>query len=332
MRRLLHALALVAVCSTLGVAQEKADGESAATGPAQAIAPFVDNQTLAIVRVDLAAFDASETVELLAVFLQMTDAQRDQAAALVAPIRVFSNALPAGGQADIFTVVSFSDLASVPFFFVLPLETNPAAAAIGMEIRRGIAEQAHTEAAMERLGDVIVTGSARTVERLKKAKPVAREDISQAFEAVEESPLQVLLVPTAAVRRLLQVTVPSLPAELGGGPTKPLTESIEWVAFGLHLPPSDTDARFVVQATSDEAAAVLAIGIAQQIEALGQRDDVRQAIPEFDDLATRLQPQIAGRRVTVEFTASPEEVASLGAFLAPLLKQAQGTLAQQRAR
>ncbi len=190
---------------------------------AESIAPYVDAQTVAVTHLDLAAFEVVGAVDLLAEFLHLPPKERDRLQALVVPINVFADTLPEGARADVFVVVSISDLANLPVFVVMPRKTNPAAAAIAMEVRRSLSEQFHTEVVMEQVGDALVTASPRTIERLKTAKPVERPEIAAAFTAAGPGALHLLIVPSADARRAIELLYPKLPEALGGGPTSQLT-------------------------------------------------------------------------------------------------------------
>lgn len=308
-------LALLSFTGSVVSAQEPRPAELAA-----AIAPFVDAQTLAIVHADLAAFDASEAVDTFAGFFRLSSAARDRAQALVAPIYVFADSLPAGATSDLFFVVSVSDFSRLPVFVVLPV--SAAAPAIAMEIRHGLTGQFKTEVVTEELHGCLVVGSEMTISRLKKMPAVARPEVQAGFEAAGESAIQVLIVPSADALRLVEVLVPKLPPQLGGGPTRDVTRHLQWAAVGLSLPPNDAGLRLVVQATSESSAKVLSELLGRVVASLRDRSTLGKSSTE--NLTARMVPTVGGTRVTLDVTASVEEVADFGALLAPLLSVTQG--------
>ena len=297
---------------------------------AESIAPYVDAQTVAVTHLDLAAFEVVGAVDLLAEFLHLPPKERDRLQALVVPINVFADTLPEGARADVFVVVSISDLANLPVFVVMPRKTNPAAAAIAMEVRRSLSEQFHTEVVMEQVGDALVTASPRTIERLKTAKPVERPEIAAAFTAAGPGALHLLIVPSADARRAIELLYPKLPEALGGGPTSQLTRNVEWLAAGIALVPGETRLRLTVQAAGEEQAAALAAGVSAVIAPLGQRPELGNAVPNAAEQARRLVPTAQGNQLSLELKLADDEMAHMGTILSPLLKTAQGLLAQRR--
>jgi hypothetical protein len=309
--------AFCSLCGSVSLAQEPRPTELAA-----AIAPFVDAQTLAVVHADLAAFDASETVDTFASFFHFSESERDRWQALVIPINVFADALPAGATADLFFVVSLSDLARLPVFVVLPQGT--AAPAIAMEIRRNLASQFKTEVITEELHGCLVIGSPLTIGRLKKVPAVVRPEIQAGFEAADESAMQVLIVPSADALHLVELLVPKLPPQLGGGPTRGVTSHLQWAAVGLSLPPNDAGLRLVVQATNEASAKVLSDLLGLLMASLRERSKLTEK--NLESLTARLVPTVEGTRISLDVTASGGEVADFGLLLSPLMSLAQEAL------
>jgi hypothetical protein len=100
-------------------------------------------------------------------------------------------------------------------------------------------------------------------------------------------------------------------------------------APGLDFPGEKTEIRVVVQAASPEAATSLADDLAALLKTLAEQSDVRDKIPPVGELAKRLAPQTAGDRITLQLTASHQEMASLGLLLLPVFRSAAGMIAQR---
>jgi|GEM_PF-2419561 len=283
---------------------------------AELIAPFVDHQTLAVIHADLASFDAVDTTDALAEFFQLGDDTRDFLQSEIAPITVVAQSLPPDAKFDIFFVVSFSDLAKVPLFIVMPLDGGAPAAPVALEIRHGLSGRFRTEIVSEEVHGALVTGTPQTIHRLRKLPPAPRPEIAAAFEAVSDSELQVLIVPSANARKALELVYPTLPASLGGGPTRDLMQKFEWLAVGLTLPPNDSGLRAVVQSTSEDAAKQLGESIATLVGALNQDNSLEAS--HAATLTERIVPEIEGTRITIDVTAAVDEVADYGTLLAPL--------------
>ncbi len=323
MRTLLLALWITLSLGAVGIAGNE---ETDPRGLAKVVAPFVDNQTVAVFHVDLATFDALETVDLLAEFLHMDPADRDRLQADVAPISVVAQTLSADAHADVFAVVSVSDLASLPLFFVSPLDPGAVSPPIAVELRRALAGQFRAEVATEEIAGALVTGSTRTIERLKQKSAVERPEIAAAFAAAGETAAQILIVPTPDARRAIELLMPKLPESLGGGRTSQITRHLKWAAVGVNLPPGDTCVRVVVEAENSTSAESLVDSFSALIKGLeDRRVDGKDAV-ELDNLTARLAPQADGARLTVEVFPESGEAAKFGVLLSPLLKVARGAL------
>ncbi|HEX3725472.1 MAG TPA: hypothetical protein VHV08_04490, partial [Pirellulales bacterium] len=246
--------------------------------------------------------------------------ERGHTQADLAPLDVFNSSLAEGVSADVFVVIGMADLSSLPFFFVLPVD-SPARALAG-EIRRALADTQKIEVAAEQIGNAVIAGSRQTLERLKKAQPTNRPEIAAGFQATADHAAQVLFIPSPDMRRLIGVLMPTLPAIVGGGPTKSFTQSIVWAAVGLDLPPRAAAMHVVVQSTSPEAARLLDSEVAAMSTTIGQRAEVREQIPNFAELMARLAPQVSGDQLIIEISEDDGDMAEWSAILVPLLKAA----------
>ena len=137
---------------------------------------------------------------------------------------------------------------------------------------------------------------------------------------MSDSELQVLVVPSANARKAMELLYPTLPASLGGGPTRDLTQKFEWLAVGITLPPNDTGLRAVVQSTSEAAASQLGESIATLVATLSK--DTALDASHAAKLTERIVPDIEGTRITIDVTAAGDEVADFGTLLGPLFTMA----------
>ena len=63
--------------------------------------------------------------------------------------------------------------------------------------------------------------------------------------------VRVAVVPTEAVRATVAFAMPKLPPELGGGPSTPVSQGMQWIALGVDSPPKGV-ARLTIQAKDAE--------------------------------------------------------------------------------
>ncbi|MBI2827544.1 MAG: hypothetical protein HYX69_22955 [Planctomycetia bacterium] len=285
---------------------------------AEAVAPYVDAQTLFIAHIDLRAFDGVKSIASLAELAQLSDRTRNQLQADATPINVLTGGLPEGSTADVFIVVSIADVARLPLFFLMPLAGNTPARPVAPELRRAIAKSLHVQFKSEEIAGSLVTAHPATLERLKKAQATPRPEIAAAFEAAGTSALQLLFIPSIEIRRLIEQLLPTLPADLGGVPTKTFTQGVAWGVAGVELAPKKTAVHVVIQSADAEAAATLERELPAAIAALGKLDQVRQTIPMFDERALELVPKASGDRLTLDLTEENGGLKAVAEVLAPL--------------
>jgi hypothetical protein len=297
---------------------------------AKIVAPLVDEQTVAVVHANLTAFDVAATIDILVRGLKWPEDVRDHLQVQFAPIQVVTQGLPETVAVDTILVISISDLAHLPFFLVVPLDKTTPAKAIALEARREIGQGWRREVISEEIGDTLITGAPATIERLKKAKPVARPEIAAAFQAAELGGLQFAIVPSAAMRKLAEGLLPKLPERLGGGPTKSFTQGIVWAAVGLDLPPKAIAVRVVLQSTNAETATALEAEIRKLFAALGEFPQFKEAVPEYDELSKRLVPMAGGDRLKLELTEANGGIDALGAILPTFTRMSSEALSGAR--
>jgi hypothetical protein len=317
-------MTIVATSPGVLVAQEAAPDRVA-----KIVAPLVDEQTVAVVHANMTAFDVSATIDMVARGLEWPAEVRDHLQVQFAPIQVVTQGLPETVPVDTILVISFSDLAHLPFFVVLPIDKTTPAKAIALEARRAIGQSWQREVISEEIGETLVSGAPATIERLKKAKPVARPEIAAAFQAAGQGGLQFAVVPSAAMRRLAEGLLPKLPERLGGGPTKAFTQGIVWAAVGLDLPPKVMAVRVVLQSTNAEAATALEAEIRKLLVALGEFPQFKE-MPNYDELSKRLVPAANGDRLTLELTEANGGIDALGQILPPFTRMLSSTLSGPR--
>src|SRR5262249_20875160 len=111
--------------------------------------------------------------------------------------------------------------------------------------------------AAAQIGSAVVAGKKTTLERLRQHKPAARPELARAFAAAGDATAQLLILPPAHARRMLEETYPILPKELGGGPATALTRGLLWAAATVETRPQ-LALRLVIQSQDAQAAQALA--------------------------------------------------------------------------
>lgn len=213
---------------------------------ARIIAPYLDPATVAVARVDVSRLDVDALLNEVAA---LAPAKPAELAALRGWVKYFRGIR---GK-EIYAVVSLADLPGYPVFLVVPLEgaVNARALEALFTMRVPPLEQA------AQVGSAVVVGRKETLDRLRKLKPDQRPELVQAFAQAGDAAAQVLILPPSHARRMLEETYPTLPRELGGGPTSALTRGLLWAAITVELKPK-LAFRGVIQAQDAKAAQGLA--------------------------------------------------------------------------
>ncbi len=219
------------------------------------------------------------------------DESGEHAAAMLSWIPSF---VKAGGK-ELYLVAGLADLSHGPFFTIIPLTDGADAHGI-QEILEKL--PAFEDQVKQPLGSALFIGSKQTLERLKTAKPVARKDLASAFEAAGNAAVQLLLLPTADSRRVVEELMPTLPAEVGGGSVKVLMRGIQWAAVAMEAPPA-TSIRFVVQSEDAGKAKELAEFLKSNVARLAKLPMAEKIVPGLGSMVNALTPSVAGDRVTL---------------------------------
>ncbi len=246
---------------------------------------FIDSSTILVGRADVSRIDPQAVFdELERVFghadlpdrerqliLDMLPAQAERAA-----VAAWLTSLTDAGVRELYAIVSVADVLATgePIFFVLaPLTDTVDGERVQQLFDDLVADRpllpAWTTAVIQ---NTVILAPRPTMQRLHDHDGHARPALPQAFAAVQDMPVQVLMVPVETTRRILGEMTPPLPDGTRPGPA---LERIRWLAIGLDLPP-DLGLRLRIEADDADAARMLA-ELAKQLNALLQREAERHA-------------------------------------------------------
>ena len=286
MRYAIAVLAASAVALSATAADRKFDPEACA----KAVSPYLDEQTIAVLHVDLTAVGVNA---LAAKFADLAKSDAGAAAGL-RPSPSSTRRLPSGGPHDLYVVFSLADMPERPPFAVLPLEKDGDANAVISTLQQyGPVYFDH----FTQIGDAVVGGQDETFKRLLALKPEARPGLAKAFAAADGDVAQLAVIPPKDAAKIIEEVMPTLPAEVGGGSSKVVTRGFLWAAVGLDAPKLKLNA--VVQASDAEAAKALLDLYDKVFAAVGKNEQVRELLPDFDKLKPLLAPKVVGDRLTL---------------------------------
>jgi hypothetical protein len=295
----------------LAPAAARADGAALA----RAVAPYLDDGTLAVAHLDLASLDADDVTDAL---VWVTGFDRSDLEPGRAKLRAWLADFRRAGGGDVFVVLSAAGLLDGPFV-VAPCADGGDVKAVA----RLLGELGPGADAAQPVGQAAVVASPARLARLRRqARPGRCPDLAEALDAVD-GPLRLVLVPDADTRRVVEELLPTLPPSLGGGPVKALTRGARLAAVGVGVKPPRL--RLAVQTTDEAAARDAQVALARVVRALAEQKAVRDLWPDANALPALLVPRQEGARLT--YTVEAKELAEV---LRPAAARAR--VAAERAR
>lgn len=285
---------------------------AAAATDVKAVAPFVDDQTIAVVHVDLGRIDADALFQRLG---KIERADPKFLAVIEEEVGSRLNTLTGAGARGIFIVFSLANLPEEPPFVVIPLGQGKDSKALAKTLAE---DKALGKFRFEARDGVVVGAGENTLRRLRNFKPEPRPELAKAFAAAE-GVVQLACIPGSILRRAVVEALPKLPKELGGGATADVARGLLWLGAGIDVPPG-TALRLTVQSADAASAKALEGVVVKALALLGQHKESREALPDFDRLVRAFTPRADGDRLTLVV-----KEANLVGLLAPLLQRVRQT-------
>ena len=300
---------------------------------ARAIAPFIDEQTLAVAHVDLAHVDSDAFLTKAAAIAKTVEGKLAITEEKMKTLggRHLKRMIKAGA-ADVYAIFSLADMtANSPFFVVVPLRRGANAEAICTLLRQGPGgpppdsrkkpkrNRRRPGAEVRVVRGAVVYGAEQVLDRIATMKPHARPELAKAFTTAGDATAQVLILPTADTRLVVEQMIPHLPAAAGGGPTKPFTQGFLWGTVGLNGPPK-MSLEVVIQSPNAAAAQDLSRALTGVYAALVRRKNASTFAPRLKEITAILTPKATGDHLTISLDHGGTETL-LGGFV-PTLRRA----------
>jgi prepilin-type processing-associated H-X9-DG protein len=301
-------LALTLAGGASSSAEEKSDPASRA----KAIAPLFDEQTVAVVRADLARVNVDA---IAAALLDLVpDAQQDIDHAKGKAARWIAAFTQAGGR-ELYGVFSLADLGTRDWLpiMVVPLGEKADPAALGRLFPRPYQ--------VKQLSCTLVAATPDALKRLDSQKPDERPEMTAAFEAAGDAAVQVLLLPPKYSRRVIEEVMPQLPGEVGGGPSTIVTRGVRWAALAVDLPPQPA-LRLVIQSDDAPAAEALLGKWSDVLRLASEREEIRRLAPKSEEAIPLLTPARHGDRLVVALDAKTPGMDALATPVVKSIRQA----------
>ena len=215
---------------------------------ARTVAPFVDEHTLVVVRVDVSRVDL-DTVLKVAAAIVPDEVLGEEPGPTVAR---FVQGLTERAGNDVFLTYGPSDFPHPPTL----LARAPAGDEARLEVAQ-ILSQPYKLAGINVdwavIHGCVAVGTKDALATLKARKPVERPDLMAALDAGANGVAQVAFAPSAEGRKIFEQVSPTLPAELGGGGIQKVTRGLKWSALVIGPGPK-MPTRWITECASPEAA------------------------------------------------------------------------------
>ncbi|HEY1067168.1 MAG TPA: DUF1559 domain-containing protein [Pirellulales bacterium] len=275
-------------------------------------APFIDDNTSAIVRIEPGRVNIDEALafvkRVLPPDVPIEPAAVGGAAGVLAQWK-------AAGAKEAYLIVNVLRPTSPPLF-VIPLPAGAEERDLKMLLKISPWNT------IERRGDVLIAGDAKTVEAAKKVVASPRPELETALKFMGPAAVSAAMAFTRDQRRVLREMLPPVPEEFGGAETNRLLEDVQWIAASIDAPPTAA-ARVVVKASSPDAAKRM-VELNRTVLAKGlQNKELLEELPNAPELAKVFQSQVDEDRVVWQLREGDEVFERLRATL-------QGPIAQAR--
>ncbi len=320
----------------LGSLVSAADYDPAAR--AALVAPYIDDQTIAIGYVD------TRRVDVEAIFKAIDDTPQakellkntpqEEMRKSVTELSTYMVNLRKAGLREVFLVVSLADVpARMPFFvFTTEAENDPLAIEkiifAGPEGGNG---QHPPEIQLQKVKGNLVLGHEATLARLKSIAPTPRPELAKALEMAGDTMLQGALIPSDDSRRVISELVPQLPQEIGEATGEDLANAVRYAAVGLDLPPRP-QGRLGIQSKDQASAAKLQTLAKNGLTLLAKAPGVEEIAPGIDELVKVLLPTQQGDRLTIALTEENGGAAKAMTLLMPPVVAARAAAARAQAK
>jgi prepilin-type processing-associated H-X9-DG protein len=323
-RNRIHAFAAIVLmvlwAALPALAQERA------TSTSQSLAPCVDEQTFAVVRIDLARVDTDALFDLAAqaaakyVDTSQVETLKNKSGGPRQAMKQKVDAFKAAGGETLYVIWSTNDLPGFVLAVPVTEKTNQPALKDWVEATLTSLGTGCPELKQVRKQDLLLVGPKQIVERWEKTAPVIRASLDKATAAAQGAAIQILLVPNDDTKQILGAMLPAL-AERGiqiDG--NAISKGLQWAAIGIDLPPKPA-IRMHIQAADAASAATLNRLVADLWQRVGQIPSLRRTCPNLDASLAMLSPAAEGN--TSRLVLDDKQCTRLAAdFFAPAVVQA----------
>lgn len=300
---------------------------AAATTP---VDPFLDEQTVAVVRLDVSRIDLDAIADR---FSQFADKPLTQDPEFPQLKKLIADFLAAGGR-ELYMVVSLADFpgADKPRVIV-PIRPDADAQAICDMLVRSQTPDSSADALPpasrvvgQIIDNVVFVGSSAQLQRVQTTTQPARiPHLADALNATGDCTAQAALILTDDSRRVIEAMMPTLPPAVGAAPSTVLTRGLVWASLGIDPPPAMA-LKLVVQASDPQAATAISGLLTWTLNAMVLGLNLPQTAPDAAKWLTAVAPAVENDQLTLAFDDA--QINDLLRALTPAVDQARNKTEQ----
>ena len=307
MRNLIILTIAILAISAAAFAEEKFDPSARA----REIAPFIDEQTIAVMHVDFSRVNVDATWGVIEKLLEETgDHDVKELADAKDKVKELVEGFLQAGARDLYWVISLADIPPEPIRVVIPLRPGADKRAIRALLYSGKIDGPTSRPTsstnprpprnrVDVIRNAVVWTKWSNFQRVADLTPHPRPELAAAFAAAGDTAGQILILPTDDNRRVIEEMMPTLPEEFGGAPSTTITQGLLWAAVGVDGPP-EMAVRAVVQSKDPAAAEALGQTITSIFKAIEENEDVLKMVPNIAKLTAMLTPAVSGNQLTLK--------------------------------
>lgn len=270
------------------------------------IAPYVDDNTFLVGRIDVTRLPIDAVVQRLEQFAGKARGGEDMV------LRQAHRAFVQSGGKHFYVLLNVADGPGEPLL-VVPLTgaADPDALADGLT---KFLEKSPLKT--QRRAKVLLAGTPRSLPGALQRDGKVSAALTTALAAVENSAMQWALLPPRPFLRAQEELVPNLPQELGGGPVTAVTRAFQWAALGIDVAPN-LGVKVIVQASGAEGAKQLHEVLEQAVRHVAAKAE--REVPMLAKALPLLKPKVESDRLVLHL-----EEKALESVLKPALAQVRG--------
>jgi len=268
------------------------------------LAPYLDEQTIAIVHVDVARAEPgvvlNRWVDIVPEAARYLEPRREYWVAV-------HRSLIGASVADAYVVVSLADVPVRAPMLVARGGDEASRSKLVAELKAVLKDSPGLEVAERE--DAVVVAPREAFERLEQRHPDPRAELEAALTAAGDHAVQFVLLPTDNDRRVIEELMPTLPLVLGGGPSMAFTHGVRWLAIGGDVDPPTLSV--VVQSADAAAAESLLAGFKGVLRAVKTAGSA--VLPPLATALELVPPTVEGDRLVVQLNAARTRATLLAA-------------------